>query len=443
MLDLISFSFQTNFNFEIISFSNVFGAIEFFESGAEFSLVVIDYKIGKQVFSNMLKGVVDSKNKVPVFALGAPKKAIESMDNSDLVEAIINKENLLQDLSRQVQNFFVEDTSEKPKEFCEVKFSVLTVFEGIESDVYIQLISGRYLKIFSEGDDVREDDVKRYAKKGVHSLYLKKAICNWLLKSINKNIEKIVDAIETNEEIKISPEPPRPTDASSTNESEDIDKRIEDVFLFDKQMERDVNEKIKKTMSCIRKVPTLAKFLKKVDVNRNKDNYYKVHVNLLCKILTALCHLLEWRQSSTIEKLIFVAYMHDISLAGYPHLAKLQTIDDLNSISDDISDEEREMFLRHPEEISELVKKMSEAPVDADIIILQHHERSDGSGFPFGHKSSRLLPMSALFIISHDLVNYILKTPKWSMPEFVEQSRENYSGANFNKIMRKISELKF
>ncbi|WP_127718349.1 HD domain-containing phosphohydrolase [Halobacteriovorax sp. HLS] len=464
LLDLICFSLQTNFRFEVIKFTNIVDLIEYMGENDDFCLIISDYALGEKQFSNTLKTFVDKKAKVPFFALGVPKKFKEKNENRDSISEFIGKTNLLEDLNIAVKKYFQVDENETPKDFCEVSFSVLTAFDGLETDLFIELPTGRYLKIYRTEDEITEEDVTKYQNKGVEDLFLHKKVSSWLLKTINKDIENIVTKIESNQEVKLEVEPPMPNikDLKNVDEAkseeeviekieeakeeekkfEEINQKVDQLFKFDKKMEKEVSDKVSKTLKAVKKVPSLAKLLKKLNVSRNPDDYCKQHVNLLCKICTAICHVMEWRQEATIEKLVFVSYLHDITLSDHPHLARLQTKEDFEKVKDSLSAKEQALFLNHPEQIKELVDKMQETPADASTIILQHHENCAGTGFPYGHSSNRLLPLTAVFIIAHDLVNYIINEPNWNIKDFTLIASERYSGSNFNKVIRKLKDLK-
>lgn len=434
LLDLFSFSLQSEFNFEIVSFSNIMGVIEYFSSNNDILLLIADFNIGDRLFSNILKTFSDSKLKIPFMGIGVPQKFRDKAENIDLISEFVSKENAIEELIPAIKKYFTEDKEQPPEEYCAVKFSVLTVFENLEDDLFIKLPTGRFLKIFSEGDDVWDTDVQRYAKKGVHYLYLNKLTYHWLLVSLQKNIGEITRAIEEGEKPEITP---------SEEEKKEAVRKLDNVVKLDKEMQEEVASKVKKTMAQVKKVPALSKLLKKLMVKRDEEDYCKSHVVLLNQILIALCHALQWRQESTIEKLIFASYLHDITLVDHPKLAKIQTKEQLEALGDEITEEEKQLYLDHPNKIKEMVSKMPEAPIDADTIISQHHERPDGSGFPNGFPANRIHPQSALFIIAHDLVNYIIEDENWDIKKFIAETKTRYKGSNFTKITKVLHTIKF
>ena len=109
---------------------------------------------------------------------------------------------------------------------------------------------------------------------------------------------------------------------------------------------------------------------------------------------------------------------------------------------DAYSAEEKEIFLQHPLKAKEIAQNLQEAPLDTATIVYQHHEKSDGSGFPQGIQSNKIHPLASLFIVSHDLVHYILTNKNWTLQSFLTKSKSKYKGANFVKVTNILSSLK-
>jgi hypothetical protein len=70
---------------------------------------------------------------------------------------------------------------------------------------------------------------------------------------------------------------------------------------------------------------------------------------------------------------------------------------------------------------------------------LEHHERPDGTGFPRGLFHHQIAPLSALFIIAHDLLGYFLQKGKdTNMEEFIDTRAGLYTQGMFKKIFKAI-----
>ena len=87
---------------------------------------------------------------------------------------------------------------------------------------------------------------------------------------------------------------------------------------------------------------------------------------------------------------------------------------------------------------SEYAKQFREIPPDVDQIIVEHHERPDGTGFPRGLFHSKVSPLSALFIIAHDILHYLQINQNVGMKEFIEARAEVYSQGSFKNIFKSI-----
>jgi HD-GYP domain-containing protein (c-di-GMP phosphodiesterase class II) len=221
-----------------------------------------------------------------------------------------------------------------------------------------------------------------------------------------------------------------------------ISRQVDGTFKLSADFKEELNVKVSKALGVMAKSKAVKGLLKKLNVDRNPDQYFKIHVNLLCKLTVAIANLLEWNTESTLEKLIYVSYMHDITMLEHPHLARLQTMEDFENIKEDLSEDEIELFLKHPADIKKLIEDTRGHPVGAEEIVFQHHEFPSGKGFPNKLSGSRVLPLSAVFIMAHDLTNYILDNPNWDLEVYIQRSKKRFVGANFTKVIRKLGDLK-
>jgi len=459
---LLSFSLETNFNFKITQYAESSPIESILDSRNNYFLMVCDGSVPKKEVSSCLEKAKRVGLQIPIMVLGT-QSYLEDFKTEGAI--LIDRENALVGVEDSVKKLFVENPMIKPLEYCPVQFRLLTAFDSLQCDVYIKMPTGRYLKIFKQEDLIVDEDVVKYERKGVEALYLKKKTAFWILKEVRNNYSNVYNAFEKGDKAKIK-SPPKDIDTSpgeSENEEdpnslasaiadlkghaeeksqEKIEKQLDGTFKISKEFKKDVDKKVKKAVKIMSKSAKVKGLLKKLKVNRNPDQYCKIHVNLLVKLTAAFANLLEWNTETTLEKLIFVSYMHDITLVDHPHLARIQDLKEFEAIKSTLTKEEIELFLNHPEDIRKMVENMDEHPVEADKIIYQHHEHSDGSGFPNKLSTSRILPLSALFIMAHDLTNYIIDHPDWNLEAYTARCKEKYVGANFTKIIRKLGELK-
>ena len=176
-------------------------------------------------------------------------------------------------------------------------------------------------------------------------------------------------------------------------------------------------------------------------VDRSSDNYIMAHIGLTINISTAIALKLEWNTDKTLEKFVFAAYLHDMALKSRPDLAKYRSLDNLELIKDKFTSEDFDLLWRHSEIAAKTIEGYKEIPAEVESIVRQHHELPKGNGFPNKHDFKKIIPLSAVFIIAHELADYIIRNPNWKLEKFIEEYRKKMTGAHFHKIMRALEEL--
>jgi response regulator RpfG family c-di-GMP phosphodiesterase len=96
----------------------------------------------------------------------------------------------------------------------------------------------------------------------------------------------------------------------------------------------------------------------------------------------------------------------------------------------------------HPIESAKLIQKLDFLPPDIEQILLQHHEKKDGSGFPRSLTHNRIGQLSAFFMIIEELVEFIgegenLET---SLADFKMWGDSHYDSGHFKKLYGMIRE---
>lgn len=203
-----------------------------------------------------------------------------------------------------------------------------------------------------------------------------------------------------------------------------------------------LKEQVDQVMVHIKKNTKLKQLFKQAQIDRNADKYILTHVNLIINISAAICAKMDWASDKSLEKFVYAAYLHDMALSARPDLAHINTLDKLESLRSKLSEEEYRIVFDHPNIAVKMIAEISEIPPDVDIIIKQHHETANERGFPNGHGYQKITPFSAVFIVAHNLADYIIENPKWTMEEFIKINRSRLHGSHFTKIVRSLSDMK-
>ncbi|BHH85944.1 HD-GYP domain-containing protein [Desulforhopalus sp. 52FAK] len=120
---------------------------------------------------------------------------------------------------------------------------------------------------------------------------------------------------------------------------------------------------------------------------RNKDEYTLMHSISVSSMLLAFCNASRIDYDSSI-KMAVGALLHDIGKTQIP-LTILNKPGRLN-------DNEFNIIKTHTEHSADILSKTKELPDEAFDIALHHHERCDGSGYPYGLRKESITTSSKL-----------------------------------------------
>ncbi len=214
--------------------------------------------------------------------------------------------------------------------------------------------------------------------------------------------------------------------------------------ITDEQIVRDENfrNQVVSHMAGIRKTLSSKKAFKDLfdvfDRARAENHYLKQHVHLLCQVMSGLGTKLGWISERSVDKLIYVAYLHDVRFTNFPHLARIQSKREFEKLKAGLTDAEQKAFLEAPMYAAELARMDLESYPDAIRILEQQKELPDGTGFPHGMSASFIAPLSALFIVSHYFVDYVIDHPDWTAKDFVKTYQHRLKGQYFQKALRAL-----
>lgn len=124
---------------------------------------------------------------------------------------------------------------------------------------------------------------------------------------------------------------------------------------------------------------------------RSHDNYTYAHSVNVCVIAVMVGVALNLNRRQ-LETLGIGAIMHDIG--------KLQIDNRILNKPDKLEPEESELVRRHARDGYELLRKKASISFLTSHIVLQHHEREDGSGYPRGLTGKRIHRFSKIVAVA-------------------------------------------
>ncbi|MBA2133851.1 HD-GYP domain-containing protein [Capillibacterium thermochitinicola] len=163
------------------------------------------------------------------------------------------------------------------------------------------------------------------------------------------------------------------------------------LFTFRQQLREHKNRQ-KKSFSQLKKANEGAlKALLHALECRDHDTWD--HSTRVAAYATALAEQMGLSQSE-LKKIALAGYLHDIGKIGVPDRILLKKTK--------LLPEEWEMIKRHPELGYDIIHELDFLNDAADIILL-HHERYDGTGYPLGLKGEKIPLLARIFAVADAL----------------------------------------
>lgn len=128
-----------------------------------------------------------------------------------------------------------------------------------------------------------------------------------------------------------------------------------------------------------------------------KDPYTAGHSQRVSDLALEVCKILGLSEKET-EKIHIAAHLHDIGKVGIP--------DQVLNKEGTLTDKEWEAMKRHPQIGAEILSKSHHLNELKDMV-LYHHERVDGKGYPSGLKGAEI-PFGARIIAICDSIDAML-----------------------------------
>ena len=104
-----------------------------------------------------------------------------------------------------------------------------------------------------------------------------------------------------------------------------------------------------------------------------------------------------WIKAGTLEKLALGGFLHDIGKTKLPD-------EILKKHSTQLTSDERIIYKSHCEVGKQMVSSIKDVPDDVLLMIYEHHEYADGSGFPKGIKDFQMSPLARVVALANEYV---------------------------------------
>jgi len=349
----------------------------------------------------------------------------------DLIAGYINPSNISDELKKhfaeKLNSFKPEPKGGVDADYCRIRAQTALQKFPLMLDLFVRLSAEKYVRVFKKGDSFTEKDITNFlTKKQIEYLFCQKGDAVLLAKKLKEDMERDFKLATA------TPEGGTKAAAAAQEAAIELGNRIG----FTPEVQAVAKQGI---VSCLKTIgngkPQLAKIVR--GIMAEKDKYVGSHAILTAQFACSLANGLSWSSETTYHKLTFAAFFHDMIITNNK-LAQVKDLAELERRKSEFTEEEYKRYKQHPSAIAQIIKTFSEVPPDVDLIIAQHHERPNGTGFPRGLSAQNIAPLSAVFIIAHDLVDYIFDNGMRDIELFFGEYKEKYSQGHFKKMLASI-----
>lgn len=424
--DMAAFTLESKFAAKTQVAPSLNAAIEYIQGSKEepFHLVIFqDALEGESCFSELMALIP----KLPIMAIAQGKYATKSKRKIVPIDAA----NLVDNLYLQIRSLIAQGTLKTDQddgEFCRIRTKLLIKVSPLKGDVYIRLSEFHYVKLFKQGDSFDKSDLEKYGeKKKVEYFYLRKGETAEFVQKYKKLLNDYLMKSEVFGE-------------SGLNNSISVHETVQELASklgFTEEVKDLTKTHVLITMKTMGANPKLKDVLSRID--REKGKYISSHSMILAHIACAVAKSMEWSSDATFYKLTLAAFLHDITIKN-EDIARIRSLEELQQKQEFFKKEELEGFRNHPVDGAKIAQSFSEVPPDVDTIIMQHHEKPDGSGFPRKLAGPYINQLSAVFIIAHELVQRSLES-EIPLGNILEELKQTYTSGTFKKIVNTIESL--
>ncbi|MBF0361216.1 MAG: hypothetical protein HQK49_09405 [Oligoflexia bacterium] len=453
LLTVLNLLIRREYDVEIVSKVSRNMAIEYLKKDQNFICILADDESPRGAACKIAKETMLYEKTIPVIALVNQFSA--SMDSKNIYAKVVKPEiskPLIQVLKTflpkritasklPIENDAIFDHSlASTNNYFFIKLDEIICFNYLEVDFYVKLSEEKYLKVINKGDLFSDEDYKKYKNRKIDGLYILNEDVNFLIERSLFNFKTLYDLNfytsaenlanfifnknevyseeKTTNVINMINESLRKADANKLKYEEGLKVCEETVAVIYKTVSKFgmnhvcqhlTRASVILSLSFIRSSPPLNNLLEmmKESVFETGDSYLIDHSVLLANVACVLAGLRGWNSNLTFYKLSLAALLHDITLKN-PSLARFRSRQDLMNKLHEFTEEELRLYTSHPQDSAKMAEQFRMIPPDIGLIILEHHERADGTGFPKKLDHSKISGLGQMFIVAHDLVSFIL-----------------------------------
>ncbi len=362
-------------------------------SAHKISMVISDLKMPDGNGIELIRWVKENY-KIPTLLMTAFSAILETRNAAQLgittflskpftQEELLEKINPLINTHPQVEDLHSHEEQQSIEHlFREIRIEEFLAHSEVIYPVYLKLSKSKFVKVAKPGQKFTQETIHKYQEKGVHFLHAK----HDEYKKYEEHTEETIALAGKIKNAKgIAPDK---KDKFLVHTAKLI---VEKIFLNDIDKESLYNAK-KVFDLTLNIISNNTKTFDLLNYINSKGESFYAHQLGVSIYSVLLAKKLRWDSEKTLEALSIGGIFHDIGKKDIP-------LETLTKKCTELSKKERFALDSHPLHGAELVNNLQQFPAQVLQIILQHHERCDGSGYPFGLRRDQICPLARLVAV--------------------------------------------
>lgn len=267
----------------------------------------------------------------------------------------------------------------------------LSVRPQVLVDYYLRLSPNKFILVAKMGTNANPDLVQKYKAKNVTSLYVR-------LEDYLRLVQVSVQTAGVTAGVKGLSDWSRLVvmeDAMAAVYREAQDLGFNDTVFAHAKL---VNHA---TIMFLESEPALSDLVVKLAKLTNVSVKHSMMVSLVSAMI-GQGH--DWIKPATLEKLALGGFLHDIGKTKLPPEIASKAVERMTH-------DEKIIYQSHPEVGRQLLAALKTVPDDVLLIVYEHHELCDGSGFPRGLRDYQTSPLARVVSLANAFCSLITALP--------------------------------
>lgn len=418
-------------------------AINSVKNNNDFLAIVTEYETPDMNGWDLYQVIKSKGNKIPFILLTVKDidqmMEFKDMQNDNSLNLYLKKPKGVGKLLvalRKIKEQNTKDSDEGISETSQESYSAFPLnylmrLQQCYSDIYLKISNHKFVKVLHKNENIDFNVFSKYQSKGINQFYVLEEqyedfVCQYL-----EMLNERISSDKLSEEVKVID---RARSLKLTSE------RMQKLGLDEKTITM-AQKSIDQCLDMIDRDKSLLSELKNI---LNKGDYIFEHSLSISFIAGSIIKGIQAFSSipSAREKLTMAALFHDSTLTAnqaYEHdLYKSKS-----EIEKNLNHHQVQEIMGHPLKSSKSFLSSKSHMQDVDHIILQHHEKPDGLGYPRGLSSKNIHQLAAVFIVAEDFISRIndLGINPFAAREVIDQMKNTYNEGQFLTVYEALKSV--